>query len=60
MVGLQLSVKVAPILDDLEAAGVLAMRAGPRVLRFLPPLVISWPELSAVARIVKQILARYG
>ncbi len=60
MVGLQLSVKVAPILEDLESEGVLAMRAGPRVLRFLPPLVIGWPDLAEVVRIVERVLKRHG
>jgi len=60
MVGVQLSVKVAPILADLEAEGILAMRAGPRVLRFLPPLVIGWPDLSEVAHKVERILKQHG
>ncbi len=60
MVGLQLSVKVAPILEDLESEGVLAMRAGPRVLRFLPPLVIGWPDLAEVVHSVERVLTRHG
>ena len=60
MVGLQLSVKVAPVLKDLESEGVLAMRAGPRVLRFLPPLVIGWPDLTEVVHSVEKVLKRHG
>ena len=40
MVGIELRVKVTPILQKLQALGVLALPAGSTVLRLLPPLVI--------------------
>jgi len=45
MVGVALDRPVAPILDLLRGAGVIALPAGPQVLRLLPPLVISEAEV---------------
>jgi len=36
---------------------VLALSAGPIVMRFLPPLVISREELETVARTVEEVLS---
>jgi acetylornithine/LysW-gamma-L-lysine aminotransferase len=56
MVGLQLTEKVAPVLKDLADAGVLAMKAGPTTLRFLPPLTIEWADLARVSEALQQVL----
>ena len=48
MIGVELKAKVAPIVNALRSRGVLALGAGPRVLRLLPPLVISEADLAAV------------
>ena len=40
LVGVELKVKVTPVLQRLQARGVLALPAGATVLRLLPPLVI--------------------
>ena len=47
MLGLDLRVKVAPVLRALTTKGVLALPAGPTVLRLLPPLVIDREQLDA-------------
>jgi len=57
MIGVELKRKVAPYLAALLERGVLALPAGPIVLRFLPPLVISREELETVARAVEEVLA---
>jgi acetylornithine/LysW-gamma-L-lysine aminotransferase len=57
MVGIQLREKVAPYLDALAASGVLALAAGPKVLRLLPPLTIEESDLEAVAETLKRVLA---
>lgn len=57
MVGLELKQKVAPYLQALMEAGILALPAGLTVMRFLPPLVISREELSEVAARVAEVLA---
>ncbi|MCB9913555.1 MAG: aspartate aminotransferase family protein [Planctomycetes bacterium] len=48
MVGVDLRRRVAPLLRALQERGVLALPAGPTVLRLLPPLVISRAELEQV------------
>jgi acetylornithine/LysW-gamma-L-lysine aminotransferase len=48
LVGLDLRVKVTPLLRALMAEGVLALPAGPTVLRLLPPLVIEQAQLDQV------------
>jgi acetylornithine/LysW-gamma-L-lysine aminotransferase len=45
MLGVELKVKVTPVLQALMERGVLALPAGPNVLRMLPPLVISKSDL---------------
>ena len=48
MLGIELKTKVTPLLQKLTECGVLALPAGPTVLRFLPPLVIGdddWEEV---------------
>ena len=57
MVGIELKRKVQPYLEVLMERGVLALAAGPIVLRFLPPLVISREELETVARAVEEVLS---
>jgi acetylornithine/LysW-gamma-L-lysine aminotransferase len=56
MIGLELRGKVAPILAELQARGVLALPAGPTVLRLLPPLVISdaalWQAIEIIIEVV--------
>jgi acetylornithine/succinyldiaminopimelate/putrescine aminotransferase len=39
---------------------VLALSAGPIVMRFLPPLVISQEDLETVARTVEEVLSSGG
>lgn len=48
MVGLELKGRVTPILQALQAHGVLALPAGKTVLRFLPPLIVTQAELQTV------------
>ncbi len=56
MVGIELRRRVRPYLAALMERGVLALRAGPTVLRFLPPLVISPDDLERVAQMVEEVL----
>lgn len=57
MVGVETRQKVAPYLAALKERGVLAMNAGPTVLRFLPPLVISRQQIEGVVEAVRDVLA---
>ena len=56
MIGLELKGKVKPYLTELMAHKILALPAGPTVLRLLPPLVISEPELDQVAETLCTVL----
>jgi acetylornithine/LysW-gamma-L-lysine aminotransferase len=58
MIGVELRQRVAPILKELMERGVLALPAGPTVLRFLPPLVIEEAELEVVLKTVRGILEK--
>ncbi|MDG2375353.1 MAG: acetylornithine/succinylornithine family transaminase [Woeseiaceae bacterium] len=49
MIGIELKEKAKPHLLALMDAGILALPAGPTVIRLLPPLVISDEELDQVA-----------
>jgi len=57
MVGVELKKEAAPYLEALAAKGVLALFAGPTVIRFLPPLVITREELDKVAEAVEEVLS---
>ena len=57
LVGLELKERVQPFLGKLLDLGVLALPAGPTVLRLLPPLVITYEELETVVARVGEVLA---
>lgn len=57
LVGIELKVKVTPILQALQSRGVLALPAGATVLRLLPPLVVERDDLDRVATAIAEVLA---
>jgi LysW-gamma-L-lysine/LysW-L-ornithine aminotransferase len=56
LVGLELKERVQPHLQTLLERGLLALPAGPNVLRLLPPLVISYEQLDQVVEVVGDAL----
>ena len=48
MIGVDLRRRVTPVLKALLERGVLALPAGPTVLRLLPPLIVSEDQLGGV------------
>ncbi len=56
LVGLELKARVQPTLQALLERGVLALPAGPNVLRLLPPLVISYDDLELVVAAIESTL----
>ena len=56
MVGIDLREKVKPYIKMLQEAGVLALPAGPTVLRLLPPLTIGYAELDRVGEALREVL----
>ena len=57
MVGVELKEKAAPYLKRLaEEHKILSIQAGPNVMRFLPPVVVTEEELLGAARAVAEVL----
>ena len=56
MIGVELRERAQSVLVELMQRGVLALPAGPKVLRFLPPLTISDGEIRKVVAVLKNIL----
>src|SRR5437667_593579 len=57
MWGLELAEPAAPIVAAARERGLLVVTAGPQVIRLLPPLVITVPELERGVAILGEILA---
>lgn len=57
MVGVELRTRVQPFLDRLEQRGVLALSAGPQVIRLLPPLVIDRAQIDEVIAALEEVLS---
>ncbi len=58
MIGIELKAKSRPYLEALMAEGVLALPAGPTVIRLLPPLVIGEEELFTACDTLIDVLER--
>lgn len=56
MVGLELRVRVTPVLQALQAHSILALPAGKTVLRLLPPLIITREELQTAVDAIREVL----
>jgi acetylornithine/LysW-gamma-L-lysine aminotransferase len=56
LVGLELKERVGPFIEPLMERGVLALVAGPNVLRLLPPLVIEYDQLDRVIKAIDEVL----
>jgi acetylornithine/LysW-gamma-L-lysine aminotransferase len=56
MIGVELKIKVTPVLQALQERGVLALPAGSTVLRLLPPLVIAREDLDQVVEAIAAVL----
>jgi acetylornithine/N-succinyldiaminopimelate aminotransferase len=56
MVGVEMDMDVTPIVNKGYERGVLLVSAGPNVLRFVPPLIISEEEIKRAVATVGEIL----
>ncbi len=56
IVGIELKEKAGPHIQQLMERGILALGAGPTVIRFLPPLVIELDALMRVAAETSEVL----
>lgn len=56
MIGIELKHKVAPYLRTLQEKRVIALNAGMTVIRLLPPLVISYPQIDHLVQVLNEVL----
>jgi predicted acetylornithine/succinylornithine family transaminase/N-acetyl-ornithine/N-acetyl-lysine deacetylase len=56
MIGIELKQRVQPYLETLCERGILALPAGPNVLRLLPPLVITEEQIERVLVVLNEVL----
>jgi LysW-gamma-L-lysine/LysW-L-ornithine aminotransferase len=59
MIGVDLRIKVTPVLKELADRGVLALPAGNTVLRLLPPLNIRQEDLGKAMDIIEETLHHF-
>lgn len=57
MLGVELRGKAAPVLAALQEHGVLAINAGPTVIRFVPPLILSEEQADTAVDLLRAALA---
>jgi acetylornithine/LysW-gamma-L-lysine aminotransferase len=57
LAGIELKENAGPTIKALQEQGVLAMGAGPTVVRYLPPLVISAAQIDRVLEATAKVLA---
>ena len=57
MVGLEMRQRVMPLIMALMERGIVALNAGPNVLRLLPPFVISEAQIKEVVLAIGQVTA---
>lgn len=60
MVGVELKAKSRPVIESLLKRRILALPAGPTVVRLLPPLVITRPQLETVASQLLEAIEESG
>lgn len=56
MVGIEMKQKVTPILKALQDKQIIALNAGMTVLRFLPPLVITYQQIDHLVDVLTEVL----
>ncbi len=56
MIGIELRTRVQPYLEALLERGILALPAGPNVIRLLPPLVITHAQIDHVVEQMRAVL----
>jgi acetylornithine/LysW-gamma-L-lysine aminotransferase len=57
MVGIEMKKKVAPYIRALQEKRILVLNAGMTVIRLLPPLVITYPQLDHLLAVLADVLS---
>jgi predicted acetylornithine/succinylornithine family transaminase/N-acetyl-ornithine/N-acetyl-lysine deacetylase len=60
LLGIELRQRAQPYLEALLERGILALPAGPNVIRLLPPLVITEEQLERVLNAIEEVLSGQG
>ena len=60
MVGMEMKAEAGPVLKGLRARNILATKAGDKVLRLLPPLVIQRADIKAFLEALEAVLEERG
>jgi predicted acetylornithine/succinylornithine family transaminase len=60
MIGVECAQPVAPLLERLLEAGIVCGPAGPNVVRFLPPLIVTTDQVERVAGVFAATLGELG
>jgi LysW-gamma-L-lysine/LysW-L-ornithine aminotransferase len=56
MIGIEMKQKVAPYIKTLQDRHIIALNAGMTVIRLLPPLVITYPQLDHLVEVLTDVL----
>ena len=56
LIGIELKEKAKPYVDELARRGILVMPTGPRIIRLIPPLVITDEQLETVCDAIEDVL----
>jgi acetylornithine/N-succinyldiaminopimelate aminotransferase len=59
MLGMEMEVSCAKIVDDMRDQGVLVNCTSEKVLRFVPPLVISQEQIDTVTSRLDEVLESF-
>ncbi|WP_226581783.1 acetylornithine transaminase [Halobacillus litoralis] len=59
MIGISLNTEAIQLVHSLREQGLLAVVAGPHVLRLLPPLTVEEEEMSQAVRLIKQAIQQH-
>jgi len=60
MAGIECADPVAPAISALLDAGIICGPAGPNVIRFLPPLIVSEDDIDRAADTLDRVLGALG
>lgn len=57
MIGIELTEPAAPYIAAAQARGLLALNAGPQVIRLLPPLILNDEEIAHAVAVLTEVLS---
>ncbi|NSL51484.1 acetylornithine transaminase [Calidifontibacillus erzurumensis] len=60
LLGIECDQDVSPFIEEIHKQGLLVLTAGPKVIRLLPPLTVSFEEIDQAVQILKQSLQSFA